>query len=255
MRKFIERAGPPLAAILVLLVVWEIAVTIYQIEPWLLPAPTAILREAIQSHSRLWVHTRATLEIAIFGFLLGAVVGGALSVLLHAVFPPLRQALYPLIILSQNIPIIALAPLLVVWFGFGMLPKVLVIALMCFFPILVAALQGLDYPDPAMLDYLRVIGASRSQIFFMLELPNSLPHLFSGLKVSATYSMMGAVISEWLGAQQGLGIYMRLSAASFRTDRIFVCIVLIVALSLLFFGCIAFLERKLIHWNPRKEGA
>ncbi|HBK86955.1 MAG TPA: nitrate ABC transporter permease [Firmicutes bacterium] len=254
-KQLFKKAGPPILAVLALLLVWEVYVKVYQVEAWLLPAPTAIMREALNSSPRLWMHTVATLEIAIIGFILGTVVGLVLSVVLHTVFPPLRQAFYPLIILSQNIPIIALAPLLVVWFGFGILPKVLIIALMCFFPILIAALQGLDYPDPAMLDYLRMIGAKRSQIFYMLELPNSLPHLFSGLKVSATYSMMGAVISEWLGAQKGLGVYMRLSAASFRTDRVFVSIVIIVALSLLFFAFISFLEKRLIRWNLRREGA
>lgn len=253
-KRFLSKAGPPLAAVLFLLLVWEAYVTTYQVEAWLLPAPTAILRESVNSWSRLQMHTLATLQIAVVGFILGTAVGLALSVVLHSAFPPLRQALYPLIILSQNIPIIALAPLLVVWFGFGILPKVLIIALMCFFPILVAALQGLDYPDPAMLDYLHMIGAKRSQIFLKLELPNSLPHIFSGLKVSATYSMMGAVISEWLGAQKGLGVYMRLSAASFRTDRVFVSIGVIVALSLLFFASIAYLEKKLIRWNSRGEG-
>lgn len=253
-RRVLFKAGPPLLAVLILLLAWEVYVTAYDVEAWLLPAPTAILREAVNSWPRVKMHTLATLQIAVAGFALGTGVGLVLAVALHSAFPALRQALYPLIILSQNIPIIALAPLLVVWFGFGILPKVLIIALMCFFPILIAALQGLDYPDPAMLDYLHMIGAKRSQIFWMLELPNSLPHVFSGLKVSATYSMMGAVISEWLGAQKGLGVYMRLSAASFRTDRVFVSIGVIVVLSLLFFASIAYLEKKLVRWNNRGEG-
>lgn len=240
-------------AVLLMLIIWEFYVSTYQVAAWILPAPSAIWREARIIYPRLWAHTLATLEIAIYGFVMGTAVGLLLAVLLHTVFPPLRNALYPLIILSQNIPIIALAPLLVVWFGFGTLPKVLTIALMCFFPVLVAALQGLDYPDPAMLDYLRMIGANRWQIFLKLELPSALPHAFSGLKVSATYSMMGAIISEWLGAQHGLGVFMRLSAASFRTDRVFVSIVVIVILSLAFFGVIAWLEKRLVRWNTRKE--
>ena len=251
--KVISKAGPPILAALILLIAWETYVRVFQVAAWLLPAPTAIFKEAINGWSRVQMHTLATLEIAIMGFIIGTAVGLLLAILLHSAFPPLRQALYPLIILSQNIPIIALAPLLVVWFGFGILPKILIIALMCFFPVLIAALQGLDYPDAAMLDYLRMIGAKRSQIFLMLELPNSLPHVFSGLKVSATYSMMGAVISEWLGAQNGLGVYMRLAAASFRTDRVFVSIFVIVMLSLLFFASIAYLEKRLIRWNSREE--
>ncbi len=251
--KLLRRSGPPLLAVVLLLVIWELYVKVYQVQAWLLPAPTAIIREALSNWPRVQMHTLATLEIALLGFFLGTAVGLVLAIVLHSL-APLRQALYPLLILSQNIPIIALAPLLVVWFGFGVLPKVLIIALMCFFPILIAALQGLDYPDGAMLDYMRMIGAKPAQIFLKLELPNSLPHVFSGLKVAATYSMMGAVISEWLGAQQGLGVYMRLAASSFRTDRVFVSIFVIVALSLLFFASIVYLERNLIRWNSRREG-
>jgi len=251
--KLLRRSGPPLLAVVLLLVIWELYVKVYQVQAWLLPAPTAIIREALSNWPRVQMHTLATLEIALLGFFLGTAVGLVLAIVLHSL-APLRQALYPLLILSQNIPIIALAPLLVVWFGFGVLPKVLIIALMCFFPILIAALQGLDYPDVAMLDYMRMIGAKPAQIFLKLELPNSLPHVFSGLKVAATYSMMGAVISEWLGAQQGLGVYMRLAASSFRTDRVFVSIFVIVALSLLFFASIVYLERNLIRWNSRREG-
>lgn len=253
--RVLAKVGPPLVAVLLLLLAWEACVHIYQVESWFLPAPSAILQETVRSAPRLWLHTRATLEIAAIGSLLGAVVGISLAVLLHTSLPFLRRAIYPLIILSQNIPIVALAPLLVAWLGFGILPKILIIALMCFFPILVATLQGLDYPEPALLDYLQMAGAGRRQIFFILELPNSLPHIFSGLKVAATYSMMGAVISEWLGAQEGLGVYMRLAAASFRIDRIFASILVIVAASLLYFASIELLEKRIIRWHHQREAS
>ena len=250
--RFLSRVGPPLAAFVLFLAAWELYARLTGVAAWLLPAPTAILREGFTGWDRLMLHSSATLRIALLGFFLGTGTGILLAIFLHWSYPPIRRALYPLIILSQNIPIIALAPLMVVWLGFGVLPKIIIIALMVFFPILIAMLQGLDYPDAAMLDYMQMIGATRLQIFKMLELPHSLPHIFSGLKVSATYSMMGAVISEWLGAQEGLGVYMRLSAASFRTDRIFVSIAAIVILSLVFFFTIAALENRIIRWHTRR---
>jgi ABC-type nitrate/sulfonate/bicarbonate transport system permease component len=167
------------------------------------------------------------------------------------VIPRFKAGFYPLLILSQNIPTIALAPLLMIWFGFGLLPKVIVITLVCFFPVAIATLDGFVQTDRTMLGYMRMIGAGRRQIFFKLELPNALPYLFSGLKISATYSVMGAVIAEWLGSDKGIGVYMLLSKNSFRTDRVFAAIAIIVGLSLLLFGFIAFLEKLVIRWNVK----
>lgn len=247
-----KKAGPPIVAVLLTLVLWQACTVLFEVEPWLLPAPTDIWHETLKTYPRLWTHTVSTLQIAVGGFAAGTACGLLLAVVLHAV-PKLREAMYPLIILSQNIPMIALAPLLVVWFGFGWLPKILIIALVCFFPVLVSALQGFAYTDTAMKQYMRMIGANRRQMFRMLEWPSCLPHLFSGLKVSATYSMMGAVVSEWLGAKRGLGMYIQLSQASFETARIFSAIAVIVALSLAFFYGIGFLEKRMVHWNRRKE--
>ena len=247
-----KKAGPPLLAVLLTLVLWQACTAVFEVEPWLLPSPADIWNETLETYPRLWTHTVSTLQIAVGGFAAGTACGLLLAVALHAV-PKLREAVYPLIILSQNIPMIALAPLLVVWFGFGWLPKILIISLVCFFPVLVSALQGFAYTDAAMMQYMRMIGANRRQMFRMLEWPSCLPHLFSGLKVSATYSMMGAVVSEWLGAKRGLGMYIQMSQASFETARIFSAIAVIVALSLAFFYCIGLLEKRMVHWNRRKE--
>lgn len=252
---FRKKIGPPILAVLLAVIAWEALVALFNVRPWMLPAPSAILREAIQVFPRIQMHAWATLKIALYGFALSVAVGFALSVLMHAVWPKLKAPLYPLIIISQNVPIIAVAPLIVVWFGWGFLPKVLIVAVVCFFPVLVSALQGYAYTDRAMLNYMRMLGATRMQIFFKLELPYALPQLFAGLKVTATYSMMGAVISEWLGAERGLGQYMRLQMAQFRADRVFVAILAIITLSLLFFGCIAWLEKRVIRWTTQEEDA
>lgn len=198
---------------------------------------------------RLWLHTASTIRMTIVGFAIGTSIGVILSFILH-LSPRLKSAVYPLLILSQNVPTIALAPLLMIWFKFGVLPKMIIITLVCFFPVAVATLDGLTRTDAVMVNYMRMIGASRRQLFLKLELPHALPSLFSGLKISATYSVMGAVIAEWLGSDKGIGVYMLLSKAGFRTDRVFVSIFVIVALSLLLFSLIVLLEKICVRWKP-----
>jgi ABC-type nitrate/sulfonate/bicarbonate transport system permease component len=250
----LAKIGPPLIMVLAMLAFWETGVAVSGIEPWRLPAPSAIAGELAASFPRVWMHTSATLKVAVMGLLCGAAAGLALAVAMHFLFPWVRSMLYPLIILTQNIPIIAIAPLFIVWFGFqSILPKLIIIMLVCFFPVLIAALQGFSYTDRNMVNYMRMIGASRGQLFRKLEFPHALPHLFSGLKVAGTYSMMGGVISEWLGSEHGLGVYMRLAQSSFRTDRLFVAITMIVAASLVFFALIAALERMFVRGSRRKE--
>ena len=133
--------------------------------------------------------------------------------------------------------------MLIIWFGFGILPKLIVIGLVCFFPVVVAALDGFKNTPTELKHYMEMVGATKNQIFWKLELPHSMPSIFSGLKISATYSVMGAVISEWLGAKEGIGVYMTMASSSFRTDRVFVAIFIIMVLSLLFFGIIRIFEK------------
>lgn len=245
---------PPFLVVFLLLAGWELAVAVWNVPQWLLPGPLQIMAESATIFPRLAVHTAATIRIAVYGFAIGSGIGLAAAVLLHAVLPRLKPGLYPLIILSQNIPIIALAPLLVIWFGYGMLPKLIIIALVCFFPVTVAAMDGFAQTDRNMLNYMQMIGASRRDVFLKLEFPFALPYLFSGLKISATYSVMGAVIAEWIGAQQGLGVFMMLSKSAFRTDRVFAAIFVIAGLSLALFGLILLAERLIIRWNPKPRG-
>ncbi|HZG72391.1 MAG TPA: ABC transporter permease [Chondromyces sp.] len=252
MRKNVLKGWRPLLVLILFFVVWELTVKYFRIETWLLPAPTAILEEASTSLPDFWPHMLATIQLSAAGFAAGCVVGILVAVTLH-MLPRVREAFYPLLILSQNIPIIVLAPLLVIWFGFGMLPKLIVITLVCFFPVAVALLDGFRQTPRELYHYMRMAGATKSQLFFKLEWPNSLPSLFSGLKISATYSVMGAVISEWLGAQEGIGVYMTLASSSFQTSRVFVAILAVMVLSLGFFLIIWLLQRVIIKWQVDKE--
>ena len=250
MRKMFQKGWRPIFVLLLLFFMWEIIVKKADIPDWLLPAPSQIFAEGVTNWAGFSGHVFATIKLGISGFAIGVGFGLLVAVLLY-VIPFVRDAVYPLLILSQNVPVIVLAPLLVIWFGFGMLPKMIVITLVCFFPITVAALDGFKQTAPDLKHYMRMAGATRQQLFWKLELPYALPSIFSGMKISATYSIMGAVISEWLGAKAGIGVYMTLASSSFRTDRVFVAIFVIMVLSLLFFGVIILMERLLIRWQSK----
>lgn len=253
MISWFHKGWPPVSVVILLLIFWQSAVYVFNTPAWLLPDPVSIIREGLTIFSRVWMHTKATIQITLIGFGVGVALGLIIAIILHAVLPKFKPGFYPLLLLSQNIPIIAIAPLLQMWFGFGMFPKVLIIILVCFFPVTLGAMQGFTQTDRSMLDYMKMTGASRKDIFLKLELPFSLPYLFTGLKISAAYSVMGAVISEWIGAKQGLGLFMMLSKASFRMDRVFVAIFVIVSLSVIMFIIILLIEKWLIRWNPRRK--
>jgi ABC-type nitrate/sulfonate/bicarbonate transport system permease component len=247
-----KQIWPPLVAVILFLTVWQLSVSLFHIEDWILPSPADIARESSGNAAGIGTHTLATLRLTLIGFPVGMIVGLAVALLLH-LLPWAKRAFYPLLILSQNVPSIALAPLLVIWFGFGLLPKIVLITLVCFFPVAVAAMGGLAQSDRVMMNYMKMAGATKWQIFTKLELPSSLPSLFSGVKISATYAVMGAVVAEWIGADRGIGYYMLLQKSAYRTDRMFVAIVIVVLLSLVLFAVIALLEKWLVRWKPRRD--
>jgi ABC-type nitrate/sulfonate/bicarbonate transport system permease component len=159
-----------------------------------------------------------------------------------------KETIYPLVIVSQTVPIIALSPLLIIWFGYGILPKVMVVTLVCFFPITVSFFEGLAKVDADTVKVLEAMGASKFQVFRKVQFPAALPALFSGLKISAAYSVMGAVIGEWLGASKGLGIFLTRSMHSFQTEQVFAAIIVISVLSLIFFGLVEITGRLCMPW-------
>ncbi len=249
-RRAARRALPAVGTFLALLVAWEVATRVLVIPAWMLPGPVRIAQEAVAVAPTLGTDVLATASLTLYGGTLGVLLGLALAAVLHLV-EPLRAAVYPLLIVSQNVPSIALAPLLVIWFGFGLTPKVVVIVLVCFFPVAVAAMDGLRGADRVVVDYLRMSGADRWQVFRKVEVPSALPSVFSGLKIAATYAVMGAVVAEWVGSDRGVGHYMLLQKSAFRADRVFVAILTIVVLSLALFALIAVLERRATRWRTR----
>ncbi|USK33047.1 ABC transporter permease [Bacillus sp. F19] len=242
----------PGIVLLSFLFLWELAVIVSKVEEWILPRPTHIFITLAEMRGTIGGHIVQTLSEAVLGLLI-AVTAGVLIAILIDMSDWIRKAVEPLLVLSQTIPIIALAPLLIIWFGFGIFPKVIVVALVCFFPIAINLSDGFRLIDRDMVKLMRTLGASRRQMFLKLKLPAATPFFFSGLKIAGTYSVMGAVIGEWLGASKGLGILLTRSSQSFQTDKVFATIVLIVGLSLIIFALIEILARIMMPWKYKQQ--
>ncbi len=239
--------GLPAALLVGLLVVWEVLVRLLDVPKWLLPAPTQIVIAGVEAAPLLGPHIAQTMTETLLGLALALATGLFLAFAVD-LSATLRRALYPLLVASQTIPILALAPLLIIWFGYDILPKVLVVALVCFFPVAVGTADGLRAADPELINLLRAMGASRRQIFTKVRVPAALPAFFSGLKIAVTYSVIGAIIGEWVGASVGLGIFMARSSKSFLTDRVFAAIVITSLLSIGLFATVKLLERAALPW-------
>ena len=241
------RALPPLLLALACLGLWEGYVRLAAVPATILPTPSRILTAGLGSLGLLTWHAAQTLAETLAGFGLAVLVAVVCAAAIDF-FPLVRRALLPLLVTSQTIPIVALAPLLVLWFGYGALPKVLVVALVCFFPMVVATSRGLSATDPELLKLYRTFGASRRQVFRMVRLPTALPAFFSGVRIAITYSVVGALFGEYVGAAQGLGIYLQTAKNSYRTDLVFAVVAVTALMSLALFGLAVVVERLVIPW-------
>ena len=232
---------------------WEAWVRVADTQPYVLPAPSRIWEAFLETRGTLPAHTRATVTEAVLGLVAAAVAGAALAMLLAAV-PFARRVLYPILVVSQTIPMVVLAPLLIVWFGFGTTPKVLVVALVGFFPIVVSMADGLMNADRDLVGLVRSMGAGRLTVLRFVLLPSALPGFFAGLKIASAYAVFGAVVGEWVGAHEGLGIFITRSQASFRIDRVFVGVAVIAFASIALFVAVALLERIAMPWKHVHSG-
>ena len=239
----------PAAALLVaLIVVWEVWVTVRDTPAFVLPAPSRIWQAFLANRNLLGTHVAVTTFEAVFGLVVGAAIGVVLA-LIVATWPLARRVVYPIIVASQTVPMIILAPLLVLWFGFGLVPKVVVVALITFFPVVIATVGGLLGADPELIDLVRSMGGHRADILRHVVVPSAVASFFDGLRIAATYTVAGAVIAEWTGAQNGLGIYITRSQASFRVDQVFVAVAIVALLSTALFGLIGVLSRIASPWR------
>jgi len=241
-----------LISLLILIIGCEIIIRILKIPRYILPTPTSIILALYNQKEILLKHSLVTLFEALTGFFLSIVFALIIGGIVYP-FKKIKKMLYPYLLISQTIPLIAIAPIILIWFGFGIMPKILIVILICTFPILLNFLGGLEEIDQDILDLFQVMGASKKYIFFKVILPSSLPNFFSGIKISATYSIMGAVIGEWLGAKSGLGIYMTRAISSFKTDYLFASIIVVVVLSLGIFKVIEYIEKSVMPWKKVKK--
>jgi ABC-type nitrate/sulfonate/bicarbonate transport system permease component len=239
--------GPAFVLTVTILAVWELYVRTGQISSAVLPSPVMVVQALVENWDIIAVHTMQTLLETVIGLAVATLLGLLLAIALD-ISTWMRRAVYPILVTSQTIPIIALAPLLVLWFGFDLQPKVIVVVLYCFFPIAVACADGLLGTDPDLVRLMRSMRASRWQVLMLVRLPGAMPAFFSGLRIAATYSVTGAIFGEYVAAYQGLGIYMQSSYNSHAIVLVFAAIVVTAVLSLLLFGFVSLIERIALPW-------
>jgi NitT/TauT family transport system permease protein len=234
---------------LVILAAWQILTTAFRVPVWILPAPSAILQAAVKWAPELAQNSWVTLRETIGGFLLAIVLSLPLAVLI-SLNALARKLIYPILLALQSVPKVAVAPLIILWFGLSDWPKILVVVLVCFFPILVNIVAGLEAVPKTMLDLMRSLGASPHMVFRRLRLPVALPHFFTGCKIAVTFAVIGAVISEFVAAQDGLGYMILVSTAQSQTPLAFAAIALLTGLSVALFHGVEFIERRVVDWTP-----
>ena len=243
---------PGIAGVAVLLVVWQLVCVSGLVPSYMLPSPVQVVTAFVTDAPSLWENLLITLQEAALGLCIGVAVGFVFAVAMDA-FELLYKIFYPILVITQTIPTVAIAPLLVLWFGYEMTPKVILVVLVTFFPVTVGLLDGFRGVDPDAVGLLRSMGAGRWQIFRYLKCHWALPQFFSGLRIAAAYSIVGAVISEWLGGFGGLGVYMTRVKKAFAFDKMFAVIFLISALSLALMALVGWLERRCMPYRSVDE--
>lgn len=245
-----RRAG--LCAILILLLIWQLAGLAGLLPKFILPTPWEILQALVREAKPLAFHARITLLEAILGLSCGVILATVLALVMDAI-GWLNRAIYPLLVITQTIPTVALAPILVLWLGYGLLPKIVLIVLTTTFPIVISILDGFRHCDPDLLTLLRLMKASRWQILKHVKIPTSLSYFYAGLRVSVSYAFIAAVVAEWLGGFEGLGVFMIRSKKLFQYDTLFAIIVLTSAISLLSMYLVKLSERYALPWVRRQH--
>jgi len=244
----------PVTILLGIVVLWELGVQVWDIPKWQLPSPSEIGQELASSRSLLLEHMLVTLEEIVLGFI-AALASGLVLATAIAYSRILERSVYPIVIASQTVPIIAIAPLLLIWVGYGIAPKVIVVALICFYPIAVNTVDGLKAVDPDMVNMMKTLGASRWQVFTKLQMPTAMPYMFSGIKVGISVSVIAAVIGEWVGASAGLGYLITYSQPLFLTARVFAAIVVLSAMGISLFVLASVVERLMLPWYYTEKRA
>jgi putative hydroxymethylpyrimidine transport system permease protein len=249
-----KRWLPPLLLLAAAIGLWELVVRAVSVPDYLFPTPASVARSLWDDRSLLWHAALVTLREVVLGYLLAVAAALVVALLLH-VSRTLRRALLPLLVLSQTVPTVLLAPILAILLGYGIEPKLVVVGIVCFFPIVVNAADGLRSAEPELVRMMRTLHGGRLAIFRRVELPGALPALFSGARVAATYAAVGAVFGEWAGSTNGLGFVILQAQPALETARIFAAVVVLSALALALYALVALAERVLVPWQPEARNA
>lgn len=253
-RSRLSAVWPPALVLVLLVVAWWAAVAIFEPGDDVLPGPGLVVSSTWEDRSSLWEAMLSTTKVAVLGISLAVVVAVVLAIAIDW-SKTIRRSIYPLMVASQTLPIITLAPLVIIWFGFGSGPKIALVGLFTFFAVAVGLVQGLASADPDATALLRTMGASRLQLLLRVRLPSAVPQFFTGLKVAVTYSYVAAIVAELVGAQQGLGVYMTAAKNALRTDLVFGAVAVTSALTLVLFGLVIVLERLAMPYRrPAESG-
>ena len=240
-----RKAVLPIMALAFAAAVWELLVHVLGIPMYVLPPPSRVLSAFWRELHTLLIHGLVTFEETLIGIFLALILGVFLSVLMDAM-PKLKSAVYPILVISQTIPVIVLAPIFIIYMGFGIMPKIVTVVLMCFFPIAVSFSDGLARVDMRLINLVKALGAKKQQIYRIVKIPAAASALFSGLKVAATYSISGAVVGEWLSSNSGLGYYMLKVKNAYMMDKLFASVLMVVILSLVMNAIVRALRMLLI---------
>lgn len=238
----------PIITLIVAVLLWQVIVDFKNVPAYVVPSPTSIVKTLISDFKVIMQNTKVTIYESIVGFIISIILSFVLAVLMDS-FKVVRKSLYPILVISQTIPTIAIAPLFIIWFGFGPMPKIIVVVITCFFPIVISLIDGFEKVDRDYINLFRTMKASRLQTFYHLKLPYAMVNLFSGLKIAATYMVMASVIGEWLGGDSGIGVYMVRAKSAYALDKVFAAIIVIVFISIIIIYIIDFISKRLIHWK------
>ena len=249
-RHALREMSPALSLIVIIVLCWQGIVSLWRLPEYVLPAPAGIYHILVSQQSVLARAAWVTAQEIIFGVVLSSLVGIAMALFI-ARFALVGKAVYPLMVLFQNVPKIALAPLFILWFGYDLAPKLLLIVVMAFFPVALNMLMGLRATDPNLIALLRSVGAGRTEIMLRAQIPHSLPYLMSGLKIAVTLSVIGAIVGEFAGASAGLGYLIQFASTQMETNLVFAALVEISLLGMLFYYAVELIEWRYLSWASR----
>ena len=258
LKQWVRRFLPKLLYFIIFLCVWHAIVVLFKIKVFILPSPIKVMQHIFDpelARKYNWFrHIGATLTEVGLSFLATVVVGTGLAILITW-SRVLSQLLMPIITMFNSLPKVALAPMFLLWFGYGLLPNIMIAILVAFFPLVINAVTGMNAVDEDLLDLVRYLNASKAQVFIKIRIPNSMPYIFAGLKISTTLCVVGAIVGEFIASEKGLGFLIRDAQAFIDTPTMFACLILLSVMGLTFFSFIQFLEKIFMSWNVKRDNA